>query len=476
MPKTSNAEFSIREGFAFCCAMIGVQLSSEFITQWGTYFYSPTPGSGRIIYVGIGLVGTLFLLGRIFDVVTDPLVGVWSDRTRRTFWPVAGRRRPFIFWGSIFMAITSIGFWYPPVAGESAANFAFAAFVLCIHWGWFTICAVPLYALAPEIARSEQARVNLGTWMGIGTTLGVALAIGLSGELITRLDPARQATATGAFSPEGYRRTAILFAILALAAFQFFVWTVRERFRATGQTGKRGLYQASESPSETGLSPLSEMWTAVKNPLFLHYFAILFTFNLGYLAAQRVLPYWAEVGLGGDEATVTRLVGPFILGCLLSAGATPLLAKKIRVKWLMVLGLFSITASLPLMYPIGKSGAGYDAKVLMGGALFGFAGLGQGMMYILVIPLLGMIIDRDEKVCGRRREAVYNALYNLTWKGALGLSVWLAAGVMAYLGNTPDNPRGVLLVGPLGGLLGLMGLTAALFYPNQPVSEGKAED
>ncbi len=479
MARKSDKEFSLREGLAFCFAMIGVQLSSEFITQWGTYFYSPTPGSGRVIYIGIGLVGIIFVVGRVFDVVTDPLVGVWSDKTsnRPTVWrilPIRGRRRPFIFWGSILMAATSIAFWYPPVARESPKNLIFACVIICVHWGFFTVCAVPLYALAPEIARSNQARVKLGTWVGVGTILGVALADGLSGELISRFDPARRQTApvevatavsadseaiitpeaeapAGAFSPVGYQRVAMLFTVVSLCAFQFFVWGVRERYQQHGHVAAS--------------SPVGEILGALQNRLFLHYFLIFLAFNIGYLAAQRALPFWAEVGLGGDEGTVTRLLGPFVVGCLLAAAVMPALSKRVSVKWLMVIGLFLMTFSLPWMYAIGRADLPSNTKVLLGACLFAFAGLGQGIMYILPVPLLGAIIDLDEQRSGRRREAIFNAWHNITWKGGLALSVFVATLSMRWFGNSADNPLGVLLVGPLGGLFGLIALIGALFYP-----------
>ena len=99
-------EFTWVEGLAICLGMIGVQLGSEVLNQWGLYFYSPSEGVGRTVYVAVGSVWVIFLVGTLWDAVTDPLVGVWSDNTRtRPGWlrliPLRGRRRPFIFWGSI---------------------------------------------------------------------------------------------------------------------------------------------------------------------------------------------------------------------------------------------------------------------------------------------------------------------------------------------------------------------------------------
>jgi Na+/melibiose symporter-like transporter len=114
MPRRPDREFTHLEGFAFLLAMIAVQISSELFAQWGTYFYSPSVNTGRTIYVGIGLVFIIFFAGRVFDVITDPLIGLWSDRTKpqpgRRFPRIRGRRRPFIFWGSICLTFTAIAF------------------------------------------------------------------------------------------------------------------------------------------------------------------------------------------------------------------------------------------------------------------------------------------------------------------------------------------------------------------------------
>ena len=460
VPGKTDREFSVLEGVAFLASMIAVQMSSELFAQWGTYFYSPSQGGGRIIYVSIGLVALIFAVGRVFDVISDPLIGIWSDKThprpsRTRLLRIRGRRRPFIFWGSILMTGTAIAFWYPPIPAESTANLAYGSAVMSTHWVFYTIAYVPLLALAPEVARSRQARVRLGTWIAAGMTIGLAMAVVLPGVLITHLDPARSSAVNGsgepAYSPAGYQRVAILFALVALLLFQFFVWTVRER--------------ATSAQPPARVSPLAELVQGLRNPVFRLYFVVFAFFYIGYLAVQRVLPYWAELGLGGDEETVTVLAIPFIVTCLASALLAPQITKIVNLKWLVVGSLAIITVVSPLMYVIGRLDASTGTKVLMGMALFASAGVGQGFAYVMMTPLLGEIIDLDAKQSGRRREALYNSMHGVMVKASLILAIVLATGTMRLFGNSADNHTGVLLVGPIGGLFGLAGLVAACYYP-----------
>ena len=310
MAEEKKPEFSWIEGLSIFLAMIGVQLSSEVMNQWGTYFYSPSAGVGRTIYVSVGLVGYIFIIGTTWDAFSSPLIGMWSDRTktrrgRFAFLSPAGRRRPFIFWGSILMIFTAIAFWFPPVEGTSFTNFLYGTVLLCLHWTMFGLALTPLNALGPEIARSEQARVRIGIWTAIGLIFGLALAAALPGKLIVLLDPARVADT---YSAIGYRRLATLLALVSFVLFQFPVWLIKERYD-------------SEAVTSEQLPTFSGFIEAFRNRLFLIYAVSFFLFTVGFLAAQRVLPYWVEVSLSGDEGMVTELLLPFIIMAVVSVAA-----------------------------------------------------------------------------------------------------------------------------------------------------------
>lgn len=455
-PDRPAREFGVREGLAFAVAMVGVQLSSELITQWGTYFYSPPEGSGRRIYVSIAMIGVVFGIGRFLDVLSDPLIGAWSDATpaapgRFRLPRIAGRRRPFVFWGAIGMTATGIWFWHPPVEAASPANFWFAAALVTLHWTFFTFAYVPLHALAPEVARSDAERVRLGGWIAAGMTFGLAASLVLPGVLVEALDPARAIGGDGERSPAGYQRVAAIFAVASLACFLFLVFAVKERFRDRG--------------AEARPPAFSEMADALRNRTFLHFFLVFFVFQTGYLATQRVLPYWAEIGLGGSESTVTLLALPFVATCLGTAFAASALFRRFTVRAMLLSCLAIISFGLPFMHAIGAAPFSRETKIVLGAILFGVAGVGQGLMYVILTPMIGRIVDMDARRCGRRREAVYNGFNALSWKGAQLFAIVLSTQSMALFGASVERPHGVLLVGPVSGILGLIGLALAWKYP-----------
>ncbi len=715
MKQVKAREFSWVEGLAICLSMIGVQLCSEVINQWGLYFYSPSGGVGRTIYVSVGMVGIIFIVGTCWDAFSSPVIGMLSDGTstrpgRWRFIPIPGRRLPYIFWGGVLMVFTMIGFWYPPVNGTSWLNLAYGTVLLCAHWTLFSVAVVPLTALGPEIARSDAARVAIGTWTAIGMILGLALANALPGVLIAAMDPGRvesslavkldrpitdlqaltkaasrlfsaapelagkigadasglrvdgfessnitlvalgdkstlmvkgalydklrgetaaaairslipetlrekytpvrrrawygaefqegaldaklldnvreqalaplrrsmdreaelamaetaaaitfptvmaermdevalqqiaakipgvtgtakatlgpgfarydlpkgvkglspegrdylvEATAREAlrsnliqlgangptrtlvfpkalradltiaylrslmadlpgvaalerreesFSPTGYRRVSTLFAFLALILFMLPVIFVRERYDSEA---------VQSEPLPYGRAVLD----ALRNKPFMIYAFSFFFFTIGFLAVQRALPYWAELGLDGDEGTITKLLVPFILVAVVSYAFIPILARHLHMKWLIFMALFIIASGMPCMYLIGQSTASFATRQLWGMILFGYCGVGQALIYVMMVPMIGDIIDYDERLSGERREALYNGLSAFIWKASMAGSVLLASQSMNLWGNRIEQYTGVLLVGPFAGLFGLIGMILICFYP-----------
>lgn len=457
MTQEAHQEFSLREGLAMAISMLGIQIYSELINQWGQYFYSPEEGTGRVIYVAIGFVAGIFVLGTVWDGVANPIAGAWSDmmKSEPGRWRIPrirGRRRPFIFWGAAGMLFTFNGFWFPPVGHTSLTNMFFGAFMLCAHNTLFAMVSVPLLALGPEIARSGAARVKLGAFCAVGMILGLALANAAPGIIITLMGEEGD--------PWAYRKTAAVFSVIATASLLLPVFLVRERFDGTHE------HEAADF--------WSGFRDALANKPFLIYTFAYFLFTAGFLAVQRVLPYWATVGLGGSEDTVTLLLLPFLATALITAPLVIVLCRYVHIKWVTFLSFMIITTGLPTMYFIGVGGASQHTKLLLGALLFAYTGVGQGIMYVVQQPMIGEIVDYDEQRFGQRREALFNGLANICWKISMAVSILIGTQSMAWFGNSVDRPMGIYIVGPISGVFGLLGAIAILYYPRLHVTREEA--
>ena len=114
--------------------------------------------------VSLAAVGALFGLLRIFDSVTDPLIGYWSDQTR-TRW---GARKPWVVAGGMLTMISSFFlFLVPPSAGIGY----FASWSALFYLG-YTMYQIPHMAWGSELTTDYQGRAALFAYRGIADTVG----------------------------------------------------------------------------------------------------------------------------------------------------------------------------------------------------------------------------------------------------------------------------------------------------------------
>lgn len=122
------------------------------------------------VEVGLGLsaVGAVFLFGRLLDVVTDPLVGHLSDRTRHRFGP----RLPWMLVGVPGLAIALWFLLLPPEgAGVGYLLAASAAFFL-----FYTVLDVPYASIGLEVSPDTHERTLLAGSKAVFQVIGVLLA------------------------------------------------------------------------------------------------------------------------------------------------------------------------------------------------------------------------------------------------------------------------------------------------------------
>lgn len=110
--------------------------------------------------IAAGAAGAIFALSKIYDAVTDPLMGVISDKTR-TRW---GRHRPYLVLGAVVSALSILALFAPPeiVTGDMAVWYML--FGLVLYSTGYTIFNVPYLAMPAEMTQNYHERSFLMSW------------------------------------------------------------------------------------------------------------------------------------------------------------------------------------------------------------------------------------------------------------------------------------------------------------------------
>lgn len=103
-------------------------------------------------------LGYIMAFGRIFDSITDPLMGYLSDNTRSRW----GRRKPYLLMGAILAAIGFVAIWLFPAAGVSKLYYYIYFTIASLFYFCFTtMYCVPYISLGYEISNDYNERTQL---------------------------------------------------------------------------------------------------------------------------------------------------------------------------------------------------------------------------------------------------------------------------------------------------------------------------
>ena len=109
--------------------------------------------------------GILFFLPRVFDSVTDPIMGFISDNTRSRW----GRRHHYVFIGAIVMGISFVAMWQLYRTDGVTYNFLYFLFWSFIFYTGLTLFSIPYVAIGYEMSDDFHERTSImavAQWIG----------------------------------------------------------------------------------------------------------------------------------------------------------------------------------------------------------------------------------------------------------------------------------------------------------------------
>ncbi len=125
----------------------------------------------KALGIPAALAGTIPLVGKIWDAITDPIMGNITDRTRSRFGP----KRFYILVGGVVSSLTFILMWLTIPTRNMVAMYLFYLFMYCLFSTGFTILMVPYNGLLPDMIEDYTMRSKFSNVRMIWSTLGSAV-------------------------------------------------------------------------------------------------------------------------------------------------------------------------------------------------------------------------------------------------------------------------------------------------------------
>jgi glycoside/pentoside/hexuronide:cation symporter, GPH family len=450
----ATARRRYRAGFAYAAADggLGAALSAAYALPFLAYgVFAGGLGMLQGIYAkynGISLVSLagIFLFVRIFDAVTDPLAGYWSDRLRQRI----GSRKPMILVGGVLLAGSGYLLFATP-----QVSVWFITLALTLFYIGMTIFEVPHLAWASDLSPSSASKARIFAVRG--------LAGQLSGMFFYAI-PLLPFFVTREITPATLKVTAIIVGILMLLSLTLCLRyvpdapaSVRQRPGRSGRGGWRALSALLQS--------------MVQNvPLYLMY-AMQFVscLSLGMWAAMDFLYVDVYLGLGLVYAEI------FLVALVVGMVAMPLwyrAAIRFGKKFGLLCGCVLLMGSYLYAGLLTPETASYSHIVTMKIInTLGMTGLG-----VLLPALMSEVTDYTALRCRTDNVGSYFAGYTFMQKLGAAMGMALALWVAGSLGfdatgsdHTLSGTVGIKLA--MAGIPFVLGLLLMGLVVMQPITE-----
>lgn len=202
-----------REKVAYGLGDTASNIVFQTVMLFLTFFYTDIFG------ISPAVVGTMFLLVRIIDAVTDPLMGALADKTQSRH----GKYRPYLLWLALPFALCSaLAFTTPDLSANGKVIYAFATYTLLMLA--YTAINIPYSALGGVLTADPTERVSVQSYRFVFGMLGGLLVTACTLPLVNFFGAGDNA--------KGYQLTIVAMSALGLVLFLLCFAGTRERVNA----------------------------------------------------------------------------------------------------------------------------------------------------------------------------------------------------------------------------------------------------
>lgn len=378
---------------------------------------------GTIVGLEPGLVGLAILIALVFDAISDPLVGYWSDNLRSRW----GRRHPFMYAAAIPVGLSYFMLWNPPDLSQTGL-FIYLTVIAVLIRTLITFYETPSSALLPELSSDYEERTSLQAYrLFFGWTGGNMMSILMFGVLLA--GPLGMRDRAG-FETYGIIGGALIFIAIMVSALgthhkipqltrparrteRFSVGRLfREMFETLSEKSFIALFVSTILFSVAlGLNAslaflmLNYFWGFSEHQIFIWTITVILSAAIAFTIAP-----WATRKLGKKQATITLGLFAFTLQPL------PVLLRL--VGWMPENGD-------PILFPLVLSINIVDLALIIA-------------VQTVAFSMIADLVESNQVKTGRRSEGVYYAAMTFTRKTTQGLGV-LAAGAILSIIAFPDG-------------------------------------
>lgn len=351
---------SVKEKIGYGMGDAASHIVFDNVMLYMMFFYTDIFG------IPAGFVGTMFLLARALDAISDPCMGLIADRTRSRW----GKFRPWIIFGALpFGVVCVLAYSTPDLSASGKMIYAAVTYTLLTLL--YTVVNIPYCALGGVITNDPKQRISLQSWRFVLATAGGMLSTVLMMPLVNLIG--------GEDKIAGFQGGIAVLAVVAFMMLAFCFFTTKERIQAPPNT----------TPMREDLRDIwqNDQWRIV---------GLLTILNILAVCVRGGAMMYYVTWIMGDAAIFTAFLTTYCVGNLIgSALAKPLTDWKCKVT------IFWWTNAALTVLSIGMFFVPIQASITMFAFIFAI-----GVLHQLVTPIQWVMmsdtVDYGEWCNGKR--------------------------------------------------------------------------
>jgi sugar (glycoside-pentoside-hexuronide) transporter len=418
------------EKFSYSMGAFGQNFAYAIMMSYLMIFYTDNVG------ISSALVGTLFLVARLWDAVNDPLTGFIIDRVNLK----SGKYRPFIGIGGVLIGVLTILCFINPNFDQ--AGKVVYAFVTYILWcSVYSIMDIPYWSMAPSMTSDPAERTKVISIPKIMATIGSLLVAILTIPLVGTLG--------GGSNSTGYFWTAVIYGVICAGGALMAAINTKERIKVV------------KKPNEKFKDSIDLI---IKNRPLLMILLVTFFTGTTITIKQTVATYYFTYNVGD-----VNLVPLFALAGLIPMVAAMVISPPISKKYgkkatAMASGIVGAVFSAAIYYANGNLPLVFAFNAI--------SMVGIGVMLVMTLSMQADTVEYGEWKTGKRSESIifsmgtFMTLLSSAAGGAIA-GFWLqGSGYVANAVQTGSALEAIILMLSWAPAIGLVLMDVFLIFYN----------
>lgn len=211
MKKSNTMKVSFGEKVGYSLGDGSANLVFQMMMAYQLFFYTEVFG------IKASAAGFILLFARFFDAFVDPVVGILSDRTNSRW----GKYRPWLLWTALPFAVFFVLAFLTPDLNERG-KILYAGITYTLLMSIYSFNNTPYSSLGGVMTSDIKERTSISSVRFVTATIASFVVLGLTYPLVTKFGGSP-------ISPEGWKKTIILFAAVGFVLMLITFFTTKER-------------------------------------------------------------------------------------------------------------------------------------------------------------------------------------------------------------------------------------------------------